>query len=143
MLNLDEIKARMANIPAGVWYQGGETYYENPGFADSSPVDEFNGVDIFDDDDRLVAVAVIDENCRVGGFTLADFIAHARADVPALAAEVERLRAECDKYHALCSEMSEVLESNTFAFQDEETWFTWRNVLRANLEEEQNNDTHL
>ena len=93
MIDLDVIKARCEAATPGPWYvdRGGE--FDDPYYSIPSVCRDRYG----------------DNSLMVGSDkATAEFIAHARTDVPALVAEVERLRAEVegltDAYDSLKSD---------------------------------------
>lgn len=94
---LAEIKARTDAATPGPWFvehleRDGFTYFST----DIAPLESFDGE---------VHAGVLDED-------EAEFIAHAREDVPDLVAEVERLRSERDALQAKLDQVREWAEDN-------------------------------
>jgi hypothetical protein len=80
-MNLDEIKARAAAATSGPWGVSTWEDREDGGFCAAGPHHIYEDAD--DPDEAAYDAAQVD----------AVFIANARTDIPALVAEVERLRA--------------------------------------------------
>lgn len=94
-MNLAEIKERESKATAGPWAWG-ESYFN---VWLGSHLNTIVGSSGYDDGDSTVDVS--EEN--------AEFIAHAREDVPALIAEVERLEKESQKYFEQAMRLHEAL----------------------------------
>jgi hypothetical protein len=89
-MNLQEIKEREAKATPGPWeYLPGEFNYDDE--AENHP-GSIHQVET--GDNRGWWIAAIEELFEGQTLANADFIAHAREDIPALVAEVERLQAE-------------------------------------------------
>ena len=87
MINLEEIKERESKATKGPWVNMGETDLDSPFFGQVWATCE---------EDCLRTIAVMPEaDDRTEDF---NFIASAREDIPALVAEIERLRARIDAY---------------------------------------------
>lgn len=88
MLDLQEIKAREAKATKGPWeYLPGEFNYDDDSENHPGSIHQ-----VENKTNRGWWIAAIEELFEEQTLANADFIAHAREDVPALIAEVERLR---------------------------------------------------
>jgi hypothetical protein len=78
-MNLDEIRARAEAATEGPWYHGGDTRVSQQ---------------MFEPHELIVSPTypIIEFQSGEQGVADAEFAAHAREDIPALLAEVERLR---------------------------------------------------
>lgn len=94
---LSEIKSRLAKVSRG-WAEAGVTYYVEPGFDDSFDVEAFDGIDIYDSNHTLVAIATqLDTMSAETAQANAAIIIHAADDIEALLKENEQLRAQVEK----------------------------------------------
>jgi len=83
-MNLQEIKERERKATGGPWVNMGEVDPDNPFFGQIWSANEESG--------RLKTIVTMAElDDQTDDF---NFIAHAREDIPALVAEIERLQAE-------------------------------------------------
>ena len=105
-IDLDAIEARANAATPGPWFSN-----EPGGSSCGGPLTQpYISRKVQNADGRAVNL-VVAEITMAGDMELADFIAHSRTDVPALIAEIRRLRARVAELEAVDAERSAFLDA--------------------------------
>lgn len=122
IMNLQEIKEREARADKGPWKWANNSYNDPTGYYSYEGAVLLNG----DDVEVLSATEASGPDSSGGGCPpeLANslFIAHAREDIPALIAEVERLQEENKQLREVCQAFYDFSTDEQFAFWPEQTF---------------------
>lgn len=89
-LNLDAIQARAADATCGPWYVVGTPWNHDTPYVIAGHADPHFGTFVAD----MLSISDDPANPKANRVANAEFIAHARQDVPMLLAAIERVRAE-------------------------------------------------